>query len=108
MPQRANRPYATTPEQRRQREQRFDEARRSSIRRLYSTSRWQTQRAVVTDEQPICNACHATSSSLADHVIPAEIYIATHGGDLEAFFDPSNLQGLCVSCHRKKTSREQK
>jgi 5-methylcytosine-specific restriction protein A len=34
-----------------------------------------------------------------DHIIP-------HRGDQRLLFDPSNLQGLCHTCHSAKTARE--
>jgi 5-methylcytosine-specific restriction protein A len=34
-----------------------------------------------------------------DHIIP-------HQGDMEVFWDDSQWQALCVSCHARKTRRE--
>jgi 5-methylcytosine-specific restriction protein A len=36
---------------------------------------------------------------VADHVVP-------HKGDWLLFVDEKNLQGLCLSCHSKKTATE--
>lgn len=106
MPSRANRPYASTPEQQRNRAQRFDSARRDEIRKLYGTARWKAQSTRCLAENPICQGCHQSSSTVADHIVHARVYIRQHNGDVESFFDPSNLQGLCADCHAKKTSRE--
>jgi 5-methylcytosine-specific restriction protein A len=36
-----------------------------------------------------------------DHIIP-------HKGDMKLFWDSDNWQGLCKSCHSKKTAKEQR
>ena len=36
-----------------------------------------------------------------DHIIP-------HRGDMQLFWDVANWQGLCKSCHSKKTAQEQR
>jgi hypothetical protein len=36
---------------------------------------------------------------------PAHRWVAEHNGDIESFYDESNLQGLCKPCHDLKTRR---
>ncbi len=55
------------------------------------------------DEHPMCceclnNGC-STVASVVDHVVP-------HRGNDRLFWDRSNWQSLCVSCHNTKTRRE--
>jgi 5-methylcytosine-specific restriction endonuclease McrA len=76
------------------------------IRRLYGTRRWRYTSKQIIVRDPVCRGCGREPSTLADHVKPAEQYVAQHGGDLESFFDPENLQGLGVDCHAKKTARD--
>lgn len=46
--------------------------------------------------------CAAGCGRPADHVD----HVAPHRGDEELFWDISNLQSLCRSCHSAKTMRE--
>jgi 5-methylcytosine-specific restriction protein A len=76
------------------------------IRRLYGTRRWRRTSGYIIARDPICRECGREPSSLADHAVPADLYIAQNGGDLEYFFDYGNLQGLGQACHAKKTARD--
>lgn len=66
--------------------------------RIYSTKRWRMLRLKVLRRDPICVECRAELSTEADHVIAIE-----DGGDP---WKMSNLQGLCSSCHGRKTQAE--
>lgn len=68
--------------------------------RLYKTKAWSTLRQQVLREQPICAAdgCGRPASHV-DHIVD-------HRGDIERFHDRDNLQGLCPSCHSRKTRLE--
>ena len=81
----------------------------SRIRRnLYRTRAWRTVRDAVLSESPLCAdpfGIHGTQGSVVvatecDHIIPSRLRKV---GD---FFDPSNLQGLCEACHKKKSQKE--
>jgi 5-methylcytosine-specific restriction protein A len=69
---------------------------------FYQSARWRSVRAAFLRGQPMCVACEAAGSlvpaRVVDHVVPIK-----DGG---ARFEASNLQGLCVSCHNRKTARE--
>ena len=39
-----------------------------------------------------------TPATVVDHIIP-------HRGDMKLFWDESNWQALCESCHNQKTGR---
>lgn len=63
--------------------------------------RLQTRRRRYLAEHPLCARCDAfgrTSEAVElDHVVP----LAKGGTD-----DESNLQGLCVACHKAKTNED--
>lgn len=80
---------------------------------LYSAKRWQTLRARVMREQPLCARCRRMLSEIADHVVPAGVAVAQaresghyrmdrHAG----FFLRTNVQGLCRPCHWVKTNED--
>jgi 5-methylcytosine-specific restriction endonuclease McrA len=78
-----------------------------SYQHLYYDKRWRNpktgNRAACLRHFPICAdpfkiGCHAPST-VADHIVD-------HHGDPVRFFDFKNLQGLCDSCHSRKTRRE--
>ena len=68
----------------------------------YKTKRWQNLRLETLREQPFCKECEkkgrTSASVICDHIdnIKREI----------DFWDKSNLQGLCVKCHNRKSQRE--
>jgi 5-methylcytosine-specific restriction protein A len=67
---------------------------------LYYTVRWRRLRLeVIAAAAHICQACGCVALALeVDHVQP-------HKGDVRRFWDRSNLQALCPSCHTAKTAR---
>jgi 5-methylcytosine-specific restriction endonuclease McrA len=71
-----------------------------AVRRWYRTARWiRLRRAVLVDAAYQCQGCQAVQVALeVDH-------IRRHGGDPVLFWDRSNLQTLCSTCHTKKTNR---
>ena len=66
---------------------------------IYKTKRWKQIRMIVIREQPICATpgCNSPSDHV-DHIISI-----ARGG---AVYERENLQGLCASCHSKKTINE--
>lgn len=70
-------------------------------RHLYDRARWRKPVTGLHDtalrKHPICQHCNRNSSTVADHIVP-------HKGNERLFFDFTNLQGLCKSCHDQKTS----
>lgn len=76
--------------------------RPSSSARGYD-GRWKRYRLVYLAEHPWCKICldmgiHEPATDV-DHVVP-------HKGDPTRFWDPENHQGLCASCHSRKTASE--
>ena len=70
--------------------------------KLYG-KRWQAARAAWIATYPLCVECErqgrTTAATDVDHITP-------HRGNMERFWDVSNWQALCASCHAKKTRRE--
>lgn len=58
---------------------------------------WQIRRQYVLDRDPVCRICGTSPSEEVDHIIPR----ARGGSDRS-----ENLQGLCKSCHSRKTASE--
>jgi 5-methylcytosine-specific restriction endonuclease McrA len=54
---------------------------------------------------PEGKVCGHKASVEVDYIVKARIWVAEHGGDVNAFYDEANLQGLCSLCHKQKTRR---
>ncbi|MCW8917157.1 MAG: HNH endonuclease [Magnetovibrio sp.] len=68
--------------------------------------KWKKARAKFLKEHPVCEGVckedgRVAAASVVDHVIP-------HRGDLELFWDRSNWQALCKSCHDRHKQRLEK
>lgn len=63
-------------------------------------SQWRTARTRFLRIHPLCAECmkqgKLTPATVVDHIIP-------HRGDKKLFWDESNWQALCESCHNHKT-----
>ena len=70
---------------------------------LYFSARWKRLRAQQLIAEPFCRECGRrgirTRAEDIDHITP-------HKGNKKLFFDPSNHQSLCHSCHSRKTIAE--
>jgi 5-methylcytosine-specific restriction protein A len=69
-------------------------------RTWYRTARWAAlRRVVLVAAAYACAGCGAVQLRLeVDHIEP-------HRGNADRFWDRSNLQALCPSCHARKTNR---
>ena len=69
---------------------------------LYDSPRWRRMRAAQLRQEPCCRACTAkgrvTPATIVDHIVPYR-----DGSD---FFDATNHQSLCSSCHARKSAQE--
>lgn len=78
--------------------------RASSSARGYN-ARWQKARETYLASHPLCVKCEArgltTAASVVDHIVP-------HRGDTALFWDTSNWQALCKSCHDSDKQREER
>ena len=66
----------------------------------YKTSEWRRYSEQFRRDNPECAACGTTEGTThLDHIIPV-----SDGG---AMWDVRQFQTLCISCHSRKTKREQ-
>lgn len=76
---------------------------RASARDRGYDNRWRRARSKYLKEHPLCVKCMAegklTKATVVDHIVP-------HRGNEDLFWDESNWQALCKSCHDKKTMTE--
>ncbi|PYB87171.1 HNH endonuclease [Pseudomonas fulva] len=79
-----------------------EKPRESSTARGYGY-KWQQARAGFLAKHPLCIKCQARGlvvvATDVDHIEP-------HKGDMAVFWDRSNWQALCASCHSIKTAGE--
>jgi 5-methylcytosine-specific restriction endonuclease McrA len=65
-------------------------------KRMYDSVRWRKARAWYLYQHPLCALCERvgkdTPATVVDHIKP-------HCGDPALFWDASNWQPLCASCH---------
>lgn len=104
-----NKPKTIRQRQREERPQEAQEAAQAADRRRgTSASRgyghaWRKARAGFLSEHPFCAECmrlgKVVAATVVDHIVP-------HGGDRMLFWDRTNWQALCASCHSRKTARE--
>lgn len=78
------------------------EDRPNAVKRGYN-SKWRSARNKFLESNPFCVRCKEqgklVEATVVDHVKP-------HRGDRNMFWDESNWQPLCKSCHDKKTMTE--
>ena len=76
---------------------------RKAHHNLYNTKRWKALRDLVLSERPLCACCFyygvTTPAAEVDHIFPV-------AASPELQYTKSNMQGLCSSCHSRKTNHE--
>ena len=79
------------------------ERRRNAVKNKLYNRQWERARRQFLLEHPLCVTCErngiVTAANEVDHIVP-------HRGDRVLFWDQSNLQSLCRSCHSRKTVLE--
>ena len=68
----------------------------------YGSLRWRLLRAEMLRAEPFCRVCRADGLNVLTQDID---HITKHDGDPALFWNRENLQGLCRSCHTRKTTR---
>lgn len=80
------------------------ERRRGNAAQRGYGHRWRKYRRSFLAANPLCVHCEqegrVTAATDVDHIK------AVRGKDDPLFWEPSNIQGLCGACHRKKTIQE--
>lgn len=70
---------------------------------MYKTATWQRLREKVLRSEPLCRSCKkkgiTKAARVVDHITPART-------NEYGFYDESNLQPLCDSCHNRKSAKE--
>jgi len=78
----------------------YNKHHRSKHSTLYNTQHWRRARKSYLYDQPLCVDCDKENkivlANVVDHKIP-------HDGNMVLFWDVSNWQSLCTSCHNRKT-----
>jgi 5-methylcytosine-specific restriction endonuclease McrA len=68
------------------------------------TYAWQKASKAHLREHPLCVMCdrvhRVTAATLVDHIEP-------HRGDMELFWNRTNWQSLCTTCHSSVKQREE-
>ena len=84
------------------RKQDQDKKRGSSCKRGYDRA-WQRYRLVYLAEYPLCVDCESRG-----RIVPATVvdHKQPHKGDMVLFWNPKNHQGMCKTCHDRKTASE--
>ena len=81
-----------------------DDNRPNATERGYGARRWKRYRKAFLAENPLCAEClrhgETIPADTVDHIVPVT------GPDDPTFWDRSNHQALCRSCHSRKTRRE--
>jgi len=69
---------------------------------FYKSGEWRAMRLYILNRDKLCVTClgenRLTYASVVDHV--EDLIVSPH-----LSLEPSNLQGLCPSCHNKKTAK---
>ena len=73
--------------------------------RFYASARWRNIRALVLSQQPLCLCCKHYGATRPAHDVD-HIYPISHSPTLATTI--SNMQGLCKSCHSRKTQHEKR
>ena len=85
---------------------RYDENNRDqNMREFYISTEWRKLRQLKLQKNPMCEICfaegRASEAVIVDHILPAREYP-------DRRLDIENLQSVCMSCHSRKTRREEK
>ena len=81
---------------------RRENARRGTSQQRGYGARWKRLRVVILARDPICVSCGLAPSVAVDHINPKSLRVDA------ADFAEEELQGLCLSCHGRKTRSEQR
>lgn len=75
----------------------------------YHTTRWRKLRKAVLMENPLCVECQKINVIELAKVVDHEIPVSSGHNEAERerlMWDLDNLQGLCDSCHNRKSAKE--
>lgn len=75
----------------------YNDERRPPRHQLYGSLRWKRLRLAHLTENPFCVRC-GEFATVAHHTVE-------HDGDPILFYNPGNLESLCVACHNRVHER---
>lgn len=70
--------------------------------REYNSHRWRQDRKRFLRKNPLCVFCKQRGKIVAATVVD---HIEPHKGDMKLFWNKSNWQGLCKTCHNSIKKR---
>ena len=80
----------------------YNQDRGTAAQRGYD-AKWRKARARFLRDNPLCKDCldvgKVIAATVVDHITP-------HRGNVVLFWDEKNWQGLCSTCHSRKTAKE--
>lgn len=71
----------------------------------YKTAAWKKLRLRALSREPLCRFCKKSGILKAGDTVD---HIDMHKGNMDKFFDPTNLQVLCKKCHSSTKQRIEK
>jgi len=71
----------------------------------YNSARWKATRRGYLAEHPLCADVYRKHGEIVVAAVELD-HITPHKEDWTLFWSRDNWQGLCKSCHSKKTSTE--
>lgn len=77
----------------------------AEYKHLYNTAAWSVLRRSQLLNQPLCEMHSQMKKTVMANIVD---HITPHKGDEELFFDISNLQSLCKSCHDRHKQRQER
>jgi len=92
----------TFPSPKRNNPRKTQRANSREVEPRYHTTNWRAVRQAVLMSEPLCRGCsergEVVLAQMVDHIEPVRL-----GGN---FWDVTNLQPLCNSCHASKSGKE--
>ena len=89
--------------------QRPPQAGRGFVNPWYHTQAWRKLRAAILRDSPYCVECKQVGivalAKVVDHIKPVSTGQRIEDKE-RLMWDENNLQGLCDSCHNRKSGRE--
>lgn len=72
---------------------------------LYNSKRWRDLRLIILTRSPLCVPCREKG-----RLVPATTvhHVKPHRGDQSLFWDSTNLQSVCSSCHSGEIQMSEK
>ncbi len=86
---------------------RQSDAALARAKQIRSSKRWQRLRLVILRKQPLCADIYGEHVRTGQAILAEQVdHILGILGHPELAFTESNLQGLCTTCHARKSQEE--